>query len=232
MDVIGGDGGDDQFHKMHPNFDPKVLFDLWTDHQEKQLLAEQQGLTSDFDKYLQSIGKSKRHGKPPVGTVAKHSKVGPQSHEPTFSENQTDTLSESTRVVLPDHDPSLEREITGRHQVSGYRLVWRFFKRASKQITRHWMDVGIDSGLLFLASGFMSYINLMVPWVELPPALPLDCFETQESNNLTACGVYADSGRTAIFGAGNSILTRCQMTVMAVGLCTCASSIKVLAEKE
>merc|ERR1711937_468302 len=73
----------------------------------------------------------------------------------------------------------------------------------------------------------MSYINLMVPWVELPPALPLDCFETQESNNLTACGVYADSGSTAIFGAGNSILTRCQMTVMAVGLCTCASSIKV-----
>ena len=30
-----------------------------------------------------------------------------------------------------------------------------------------------------------------------------------------------------MFGAGNSILTRCQMTVMAVGLCTCASSIKV-----
>ena len=212
MDVIGGNGGDERFKKMHPNFDPVELFGLWIDHQRKQRDAEEQGSASSFDQYLEKLDRKNTT----VLSTSLESKQGL-----AFSGKALESSS------LPEHDASLEPLVTGRQQAAGSQLVWRFLKRALKQITRHWADVCIDNGLLFLAAGFMSYINIMVSWVDMPPALPSECYENFDFQNLTICGQFANGGRLAMFGAGNSILTRCQMTVMAVALCTCASSIKV-----
>lgn len=229
MDVIGGDGSDERL----PGQTMLPLTLLWTDHQTKQRLAEDQGMMSDFDKYLaSSIAATAQEAQTKAAKKVAQTNGESKRRAPTLTEKHNGDAGSSARAVpeaapLPEHDPSLEQRITGRKQASGCNLVWRFFKRSLKQITRHWMDVGIDNGLLFLAAGFMSYINLMVPWVTLPPALPLECFESLNISKMTLCGSYAHGGRQAMFGAGNSILTRCQMTVMAVGLCTCASSIKV-----
>ena len=107
-------------------------------------------------------------------------------------------------------------------------FVWRFVKRSLVQQTRHWLDVAIDNGLLFFAALFMSYININIPWINLPPSLPPQCYvDVNNTPGLDPCGEYAQHGRLAIFGGTNFILIRGQMTVMAVGLCTCASSIKV-----
>ena len=106
------------------------------------------------------------------------------------------------------------------------RLVWRYTKRSFKQQSRHLLDVAIDNLLLFLSAMFMALINLIQPWISMPIPLTQDCY-TPFTNNLTSCGAMAYGGRQAIFGAQNNIMIRAQMSCLAVGLCTCAASIKV-----
>ena len=207
MDVIAGNVSDD-FRQKNPRWHQDDLFQMWVDHQAQQKADNQQST-----RLLLGLGESKQESK------EEQEQRRPQEQEQCSSQNN----------ALPPHDPSLEVSVTERKQVGGCGLIWRFVKRSLKQQTRHGLDAVIDNGLLFFAALFMSYININIPWLSLPPSLPPQCYVNPSANytDLNACGEYAQGGRLAIFGAQNFILVRGQMTCMAVGLCTCASAIKV-----
>jgi ABC-type multidrug transport system ATPase subunit len=198
MDVIAGNVSD-KFRNDHPNWHQNDLFQMWIDYQKNQN-------TNDG------------------ANDAQHNRS--ISSDSIYNRSLLDMASIGG---LPPHDETLEKSVTERKQVSGLRLVWRFVKRSLKQQSRHMLDVAIDNGLLFFAALFMSYINMNIPWIDLPPSLPPQCYINVKSNysELSVCGEYAEPLRLAGFGATNFILIRGQMTCMAVGLCTCASSIKV-----
>ena len=187
----------DEFRAAHPSWQPKDLFQMWIDHQARTRTPTLEG-------------------------GSKTEELRP-SRASSFSPN---ALASN---YLPPHNPDLEKQVTERRQATGLRLIWRFFKRSLIQQSRHMLDLLIDNGLLFFAAMFMSYININIPWIYLPPQLPPGCYVNPERNytDLNSCGEFAQGGRLAMFGANNFILIRGQMTCMAVGLCTCASAIKV-----
>jgi hypothetical protein len=220
MDVIAGNVSDDFRHK-NPSWHQDDLFQMWIDHQSQQKSDNQQST-----RLLLGLGESKQE--------QQQEQQQEESKNSSFEKKSTDESCSAAQLctgsnALPPHDPSLEVSVTERKQVGGCGLIWRFVKRSLKQQTRHGLDAVIDNGLLFFAALFMSYININIPWLSLPPSLPPQCYVNPSANytDLNACGEYAQGGRLAIFGAQNFILVRGQMTCMAVGLCTCASAIKV-----
>ena len=201
MDVIAGNVSDD-FRQQNLTWHQDDLFQMWIDHQAEQKSNNNQQVIEE--------------------------KEEKESTNESFSTAQLYNTTGGSSA-LPPHDPSLEVSVTERRQAGGCGLIWRFVKRSLTQQTRHGLDAVIDNGLLFFAALFMSYININIPWLSLPPALPPQCYIDPSTNytDLNACGEYSQGGRLAIFGAQNFILVRGQMTCMAVGLCTCASAIKV-----
>lgn len=148
---------------------------------------------------------------------------------PNFSPADLFTLwqEHSNRLPPPTpviYDESLEIAAIRRQQASWCMMTRKFMKRALVQQTRHVLDVVIDNGLIFLAAGFMSFINISQPWVLPPPVLPPSC--SMGNPDFDAICDYARAGQTAFFGATNNIGIRGQMTCMAIGLTACASSIK------